>query len=888
MKKLMCLFLAMVLTVSMLALGSISAAAEEEDSGKTVGGYGVAGEYTPSDERIVTQHLMFAMPGAWQNELTKDPRCGGAAGCYWWSGFDTPDARFGHGWPGYKTVKVEEEGVENLFAIDVPTYWNGDNGNATMIIWNNYLDSGTETDPAKNPFYRASAQTRDFAGQYYSKDDEHEYYDELFRYVYKTQLVKIGVDAVADLDLYSDTFWEDLNKAAADYAGYDYYRLSADDRTICADWVLDDELDELDLSEFGDYASNFWNSDLDNDDHPAEDAACFGVCFNFDNMVFVVNFDSDKMQISPMSGKIGYYGDFYFYYGNGEYGTWPTKELNEEMGGLSGNFASEEFYDSEADQPYYSATGKIYFEVPSTWKNFQRITFYLYEHGDEGGEIITWGSRKGYMTDEGNGVWSYDLESKGFALSSNKNYGCIFTADWGIMTCDLIIGADSIGDTAYCDGSMIENYMDSNKKGYKVSWKSGKYGVPRCITSIGNVIGDEYWSGESAYSLFVKFLSSTGKDGIDNALKYNGKTVQQTIDDTAAALGLGKKQIKAAIAESGRSFEWSDGSSSGGDDSSGNYVPTSSQFVFSKKSDGTYEITDYSGESKFVVLPDSVRERIYMNGATTDSAYINGYVDVPVTSVGDWVFYNNKYIQNVYIPESITHIGRGAFYGCVNLKSVDVPDSVTEIASGAFEKCLSLERASLGSGITEIADDTFFDCRRLAEVSIPDGVLSVGEEAFYNCRSLKELILPETVQSIGSKDSAFNLGVFEDCRSLERIRIPAGVKMIGENAFENCQKLTVFGKADSTASDFAGENGIRFLKLGRTTADGDVVGDINCDWDVNINDATLLQSVLAGLSAANLTDTNVIALLDVNNDGKVNIRDVTEIQRYAAEFIAEI
>ena len=103
----------------------------ENDSGS----YGILGTYTPSTG-VETQRLMFAMPAAWQNNMTKDPRCGGAAGCYWWSGYDTPDSKAGsHGWPGYKTRKVNENDVDNLYYIDVPTYGNGEAGNTTMIIW---------------------------------------------------------------------------------------------------------------------------------------------------------------------------------------------------------------------------------------------------------------------------------------------------------------------------------------------------------------------------------------------------------------------------------------------------------------------------------------------------------------------------------------------------------------------------------------------------------------------------------------------------------------------------------------------------------------------------------------------------------------------------------
>ena len=908
MKKLLCLMLAITVFFSLIVFSTASPAAEE----LAPGGFGTLGEYTPK-AGVQTNHLMFAMPSAWQNDTTKDERVGGAAGCYWWTGYDTPDdVAGGYGWPGYKAVKVEEYGVDNLWAIDVPTYGNGEAGNATQIIWNNYLDGGMETDPVKNPFYKDSAQTVDTPGQYYSRTDEHETYDILFRYIYKKVLVQEGVEGADAIELTSETFWEDMNKKAAAFLGEDWDALSNDEKTFQVDIVLDDA--EVDLSEFRDYADNFFNEDLVGDAYyPQEECMGFGESFTFDNMVYVVSFDPAKMYESPVSHKIGYRGDFYFYYGSGEYGSWPTQELNEQYGGVSGNFTQVEYVDPKlapttpTDDPYtyptdplspynpapgYSYSGRIYFQVPSEWKNFKKIAFFLEDH-NTGNQFITWGSKKGYMTDEGGGIWSFDLEKAGLSLDSNRNYGCIFTADWGVQTCELIIGPRSMGDTAYCTGETVENRVDSNKKSYIVKWRSGNYGNPVCITSIGNLIGDTYWLGENAVSVFYRFISTTDAFSIKNATKFNGKTEQQTIDDIAAKLGLSRTQIAEQVARArnaGANLDWTDGSSSTSDSASGGgyYPPASPSFTFVKLSDGTYELIDYSGESKFVAIPESVRERISMNGASTDSAYNNGYVNVPVTSIGDWTFYNNKYLQNIYIPDTIKHIGKGTFYGCVGLNKVDIPDSVTNIDASAFERCLALEKVTLGNGITEIADDTFSDCRYLSEINIPDGVTRIGEEAFFDCRSLKELVLPEGLQTIGSADSLRNMGVFEECRSLEKIRIPDSVTTIGENAFENCRKLTVFGKADSAAAGFAEENDIKFKKYGRTTDSGKVVGDLNDDWDVNIFDATIMQSAFAEMTDINLKDKNNIALLDTNNDGKVNIRDVTQIQRYIAEYIPTI
>lgn len=331
MKKALSIILAGTMVATTMGISALSVSADE---GKSLGSYCTHPTYKPSNPNIKTNRLMFAMPTSWENDITKKDREGGLCGLYWWSGFDTPGSQgWSNAWPGWQATKVKEEGVNNLWEINVPTYGNGEDGNATQIIWNNFIDGGTETDDAKNPYYKAANQTRDFPGQYYSRTDEHETYDILIRYIYMKSFKDAGVAGIDKLDTKSDNFWVEANKLCAVKNGNKWDDLSADEKTFQVDLVLDKHTP--DLSEFGTYASNFFNEDLVK---APEESQGFGQSFTFDNMVFVVSFDPDKMVASPQSGKIGYDGDFYFYYGNGEYGSWPTKALNTEMGGVTGNF----------------------------------------------------------------------------------------------------------------------------------------------------------------------------------------------------------------------------------------------------------------------------------------------------------------------------------------------------------------------------------------------------------------------------------------------------------------------------------------------------------------------------------------------------------------------
>lgn len=265
------------------------------------------------------------------------------------------------------------------------------------------------------------------------------------------------------------------------------------------------------------------------------------------------------------------------------------------------------------DDSTVGAGNKIYFEVnPDLWKNFKTVTLYLYPHG--GDALITWGSKKGNMKDEGGNKWSFDFDAKDIEIESGKQYGMIFTGDWGVQTCDIIWDSSVMGDTAYCTGDQVENNVDSNKKSYYVKWKNAdasKYAPPVCITSIGNIIGEALWSGTTYYDMLVNFIKSDGSDGLSNALKYNGKNAQQTLDDIAKQWGLSQDDIEKAIKEAGKEgqVDWkksnssaseSSNSGSGSSSNSGSSSSSSSgssSSSSSSKTSGTGSVTSGEGDT---------------------------------------------------------------------------------------------------------------------------------------------------------------------------------------------------------------------------------------------------------------------------------------------------
>lgn len=244
-------------------------------------------------------------------------------------------------------------------------------------------------------------------------------------------------------------------------------------------------------------------------------------------------------------------------------------EISENAADTPAEVGAEGGADTGAESGADTGAGgqKIYFDASTSgWNNYSIIMVYCYE--PETGDIqIDWAAKKkGGMKDEGNDIWSYDFAAKGITLDTSKQYAIIFNADTGAQTCDLLMDSTCFGDTAICNKDvMIENTADSNKKSVEVRWKGGQLGPMKAITSLGHIVGDVVPAYTSPYKMFVKFLASLGKDGLQNALNYSdGKTAQEIIDETAANLGLKKDDVKQAIAEAAKpaddrtdSHDWS-------------------------------------------------------------------------------------------------------------------------------------------------------------------------------------------------------------------------------------------------------------------------------------------------------------------------------------------
>ena len=240
--------------------------------------------------------------------------------------------------------------------------------------------------------------------------------------------------------------------------------------------------------------------------------------------------------------------------------------------------------------------------------------------------------------------------------------------------------------------------------------------------------------------------------------------------------------------------------------------------------------------------------------------------------VASWAFRDCSALAEIAVPDSVRYIGAYAFNGTAWLDSQ--PDGIVYAGRVAYKmKGVCPSQAVIREGTVSIAENAFYGCAdALQSVVIPDTVTAIGRGAFSQCCSLTDVVIPDSVTAIGEN-------AFDRCSSLQTITVPASVAYIQKNAFDGCDNVTILGKQNSYAQDFAAKQHILFKMI---DADESMVGDVSGDGNVDITDATIVQQFAAEVVVPTAAQKTAA---DTNHDGAVDITDATLIQMYAAEII---
>ena len=208
---------------------------------------------------------------------------------------------------------------------------------------------------------------------------------------------------------------------------------------------------------------------------------------------------------------------------------------------------------------------------------------------------------------------------------------------------------------------------------------------------------------------------------------------------------------------------------------------------------GSRYFGDYTGD---VVIPESVD----YNGNT-----------YPVTSIGNYAFYDCIGLTSLTIPNSVTSFGYLAFKNCRSLTSVKV--SVTDLSAFCNNEIINLIRIELGIPIQLIDNEG----KEITGYIVPNDVTTIGEYAFYNCSGLTSVTIPNSVTTIGNS-------AFYGCSGLASVIIGSGVLSIGSYAFSNTNLKKTIWLTNTPPSGYSRASGaINYVSNDQFNIDNKIV-----------------------------------------------------------------
>ncbi len=265
-----------------------------------------------------------------------------------------------------------------------------------------------------------------------------------------------------------------------------------------------------------------------------------------------------------------------------------------------------------------------------------------------------------------------------------------------------------------------------------------------------------------------------------------------------------------------------------------------------------------------VTIPDSVTS--IGSSAFSDCTSLTS-VTIPdsVTLIGRYVFGNCTSLTDIFVSDGNSNYMDidGVLFNKDKTTLIQypagkspanytIPDSVTEMEPHAFYACTSLTDISVSDGNAHYADidGVLFNKdqtaliqypagKSLANYTIPDSVTEIEASAFYACTSLINIFVSDGNATYADIDgvlfnkdkttliqypagrTATNYTVpdgvtyicsyaFRNCPSLIGITIPVSVTGIEDYAFVDCPLLTIYGKKESHAHQYAQEYHIPF------------------------------------------------------------------------------
>lgn len=240
-------------------------------------------------------------------------------------------------------------------------------------------------------------------------------------------------------------------------------------------------------------------------------------------------------------------------------------------------------------------------------------------------------------------------------------------------------------------------------------------------------------------------------------------------------------------------------------------------------------------------------------------------------------FEDSTTLKSITFPSTLTNIGKNAFSHCTNLSSMRLPRSLKSIGERAFSTCSSLTSLVMRSNVTELGDACFMNCTSLKSLELSANLTKIPADCFWSCIALEgDIVIPKKVEYIGEY-------AFMDTNKVNSFTV-LNPDMQYEQVFQNSfgygnKTRTMYGFKDSTAQKYASDKSWLF------TCITEVKGDANFDGVVTIRDVTAIQRAV---SEYQKLSPQAITNIDMTHNSKADIDDATVIQRYLAEYSAQL
>ncbi len=200
-----------------------------------------------------------------------------------------------------------------------------------------------------------------------------------------------------------------------------------------------------------------------------------------------------------------------------------------------------------------------------------------------------------------------------------------------------------------------------------------------------------------------------------------------------------------------------------------------------------------------------------------DPLIIKGSINVSddVKVIAGAAFDNCVYLTDIVLPSEIEFISSDTFNCCVSLESITIPDTVSYILSAAFNNCLSLKSVELPLSIKEIGYYAFNACFSLKDIVIPNKHVDLWDHSIgYSHYSVSDLSTFTSLlkQRIIAELKGEDVTALDE--AIQTVATPHennGNSIIIGNVFEKMEVPTIHGFANSTAENYANDNGLSFI-----------------------------------------------------------------------------